>query len=357
MKRFSEVVLNGHPDKFCDLLADRIIQEIYRSDPNAYAQIEVSVWSDIIFLTGGVVTGKPLKFSLVDLINKLGKEIGYTANNHIDIEKYIIKDHICWLTGQSADWTNHVNDQSIIVGYAGYDHLTHYLPPEHYFAWYIREKIILSLSHGALQGQGPDGKILVILNEENGEWKIKKLLITLQQHKDSNFCDLAEKIEAESKTAYKQLQKRDARWISKWDDIQLLINPNGPFVQGGSDGDNGQTGRKLVMDYYGPRIPIGGGAFYGKDLTHIDRLAAMTARKCALEMVKAGAKESIIKLCYAPGESTPLHIEIASDIKPMADIRSKFNFKEMKRSMDIRDINYSSLQLGSFYNDTLSFNK
>ena len=34
----------------------------------------------------------------------------------------------------------------------------------------------------------------------------------------------------------------------------------------GSDGGNGQTGRKLVMDYYGPRI-AGSGAIYARMLT------------------------------------------------------------------------------------------
>ena len=33
-----------------------------------------------------------------------------------------------------------------------------------------------------------------------------------------------------------------------------MVNPNGPLVEAGSDGDNGQTGRKLVMDFYGPRV-------------------------------------------------------------------------------------------------------
>jgi hypothetical protein len=51
-----------------------------------------------------------------------------------------------------------------------------------------------------------------------------------------------------------------------------MINPNGPLVQAGSNGDNGQTGRKLAMDFYGPRIPIGGGALSGKHLSHIDRI-------------------------------------------------------------------------------------
>ena len=48
-------------------------------------------------------------------------------------------------------------------------------------------------------------------------------------------------------------------------------------VHASSDGDNGQTGRKLAMDYYGPRIPIGGGALSGKHLTHIDRIGAYAA--------------------------------------------------------------------------------
>ena len=44
MKRIAETVLNGHPDKFCDILADRMIREVFRADPFARAQVEVSVW-------------------------------------------------------------------------------------------------------------------------------------------------------------------------------------------------------------------------------------------------------------------------------------------------------------------------
>ena len=51
-----------------------------------------------------------------------------------------------------------------------------------------------------------------------------------------------------------EAQADDARWSGSLDDTVLLINPNGPLISGGSDGDNGQTGRKLVMDYCGPRV-------------------------------------------------------------------------------------------------------
>ena len=71
-----------------------------------------------------------------------------------------------------------------------------------------------------------------------------------------------------------------------------MLNPNGPLLNGGSDGDNGQTGRKLVMDYYGPRVPIGGGALSGKDPTHIDRVGARRAREMALREVSEGARTS-----------------------------------------------------------------
>ena len=60
MIRTSEVVLPGHPDKFCDQVADAIIAACYRADPRAYCQVEVSVWDDRIFLTGGIVTRRPI---------------------------------------------------------------------------------------------------------------------------------------------------------------------------------------------------------------------------------------------------------------------------------------------------------
>ena len=56
MIRTSEAVLPGHPDKFCDLVTDAIVAECYAVDPVAYCQVEMSVWSDQVFLTGGTAT-------------------------------------------------------------------------------------------------------------------------------------------------------------------------------------------------------------------------------------------------------------------------------------------------------------
>ena len=88
--------------------------------------------------------------------------------------------------------------------------------------------------------------------------------MTLQQRETTEFLDLTRGIETVLASAYQRVRFADPRWRGTWEAAALLINPNGPLISGGSDGDNGQTGRKLVMDYYGPRVPIGGGALSGK---------------------------------------------------------------------------------------------
>ena len=58
-----------------------------------------------------------------------------------------------------------------------------------------------------------------------------------------------------------------------------MVNPNGSLLNGSSDGDNGQTDRNVVMDYYGPRVPIGCGALCRKDWAHIDRAVGIEGVK------------------------------------------------------------------------------
>lgn len=77
---------------------------------------------------------------------------------------------------------------------------------------------------------------------------------------------------------------------------------------GGSYSDNGQTGPKLVMDFYGPRLPIGGGALSGKCFGFIDRLAAYAARQAAVTAVVNGAATCQVTLVYSPWRQAPLEV-------------------------------------------------
>jgi len=354
MKRYAETVLNGHPDRFCDLIADRVVHAICRTEPDAYAQIEVSVWSDLILLTGGAVTRQGRRPPLREIIVELGQRIGFTRGNHIDVEQYRVMDEICHIPGDPREWTNHVNDQSIVVGYAGYDALTRYLPPEQFLAGWLREAVVAALEEGPLQGEGPDGKLLVVLREEPDGWHPENLLLTLQHRPTTAYVTIVAQATQVLREAWERLRRRDPRWTPEWRDIPLLVNPNGPFHEGGSDSNNGQTGRKTAIDHYGPRIPIGGGALYGKHLSHIDRIGAFQARRLAIESVRLGATVTRIYAGYAPGMDKPLSIDLQSDKPPHTDLQARLQFQEMHRGVRISDLDYDLRRLGTFYNPDIS---
>ncbi len=308
MIRISEMVLAGHPDKFCDQVADAVIAELMCIDRDAYGQVEVSVWDDQVWLSGGICTRTPMARTLEEIVIDTGTSIGYTAGNWIDAQRYRVTDTVCRLVGDPRQWSDKVNDQSVVIGWAGYDKHTHYLPPEHWLAHVFREALTNSCRDGLLAGQGPDGKLMVRIREQSAGWDVEHVLVTLQHKERDDFGGICLAIEQTLRSAWESVRLADDRWLTPWQEIQLMINPNGPLINGGSDGDNGQTGRKLAMDFYGPRVPIGGGALSGKHLSHIDRIAAYAAREAAVRSVRSGASECLVRLAYAPNISSPLDI-------------------------------------------------
>lgn len=308
MIRTTEMVLPGHPDKFCDQVADAVLTQCMRVDPYAYCQVEVSVWYDQVWLSGGIVTRKELPLSLSEIVRRTGKKVGYTNGNFVNINNYKVTSTVCQQVADPRPWVSNVNDQCIAIGYAGYDAKTRYLPPEHYLGHILRKALIESYMNGPLKGHGPDDKLLLVMREEPGGWILELVLITLQQKESVDFMVFCGRVERMFREAYDTTRAKDKRWNRQWKDVEILINPNGPFINGGSDGDNGQTGRKLVVDYYGPRVPIGGGALCGKDLLHIDRAAAYRARQAAVMAVQSGAHECLVRLVYAPNIPEPLEI-------------------------------------------------
>jgi len=101
------------------------------------------------------------------------------------------------------------------------------------------------------------------------------------------------------------------------DDVRFHINPAGDWQVGGFEADAGLTGRKLVVDNYGPRIPIGGGAFSGKDPSKVDRSAAYAARRIAIDYLKTrNASEVYVYLAYAIGYDQPLEASVRIDGVP-----------------------------------------
>jgi S-adenosylmethionine synthetase len=80
----------------------------------------------------------------------------------------------------------------------------------------------------------------------------------------------------------------------------LAVNGAGNFALGGPDGDKGLSRKKLVVDAYGRRVAIGGGALSGKDLFKADRAGAILARRIAKTVVLAQQRSAVPRWRYFP---------------------------------------------------------
>ena len=95
------------------------------------------------------------------------------------------------------------------------------------------------------------------------------------------------------------------------EETKIFVNPTGRFVVGGPQADSGLTGRKIIVDTYGGYAPHGGGAFFGKDPTKVDRSATYMARYAAKNVVAAGlAKRCQVQLAYAIGVARPVSVMV-----------------------------------------------
>ena len=286
MLRTAENVTYGHPDKVCDQISDAILDECLRQDSDTRAGIEVIGGHGEMFITGEVTT--TAEFDAEKIAKELYKEIGYEEELKINVN--IVKQSPDIARGVD---TGGAGDQGIMVGYAT-NETEELLPREHVIA----HKLARKLEEVRVKGDTelakillPDGKSQITLDNGNVD-----TVVISTQHKEG----------------VDQNQLRD--WII--DEVvkpivsdykKIFINPAGPFVQGGFEADAGLTGRKIIVDNYGPQIPVGGGCYSGKDPSKVDRSAAYMARYLAIEYLKKhNAEEVLVKLAYAIGHPQPV---------------------------------------------------
>lgn len=279
MPQTAESVSPSHPDKMCDRISDAILDECLHQDPNSRVAVETMGGHGEIKVTGEVTTHADVD------IEKIIKRIAG--------EDFIIQVNI---KAQSPEIANGVDDggagdQGIMVGYACDDNEA-MIPDEQFLARQICKRLYNKFPFdGKTQVTMEAGKIkTVVASFQNiGMQTIEQEVIDWLREK----CDTNEEIMA-------------------MEEVQILANPAGNWEIGGFEADTGLTGRKLMVDNYGPQIPIGGGAFSGKDSTKVDRSAAYMARKIAVDFLKTAQKrgdKSIqvwVKLAYAIGVAEPV---------------------------------------------------
>jgi S-adenosylmethionine synthetase len=314
----AEWVLPGHPDKLCDALADRIVGEVMRADPYGQCGIEAACAFDHVFVTGLIGfdrdTLPDIEQRLVEWIRDAYRSAGYGGRwdplpeaLHIDLRALRIEQ-------RGSEWQElrHLSDdQCICVGYAQDTPQTDYLPGA---LWTARR--IAQALHARQQAEpqgtiGPDGKVIVRGTErEDGRFQAHSVSVSLHHAEDADWLALRRHAQGALHDAL------DGHGTAPLPD--LTVNAAGMFLCGGPTGDNGTTGKKLVMDAYGPGVPIGGGAWSGKDFHKPDRVGGLLARRLALQCVQAGIGRRVrVQLEYRPNSALPESVGVWADGVPV----------------------------------------
>ena len=271
--RTAESVSPGHPDKLCDQISDAILDAHLAQDPLARVAVDVAGGHGTLFVTGEV-----------------------TSRADVDVEAIVrrIAGDVCVINAlapqsteiaQGVD-TGGAGDQGIMIGYATSE-TPEYLPLEVVLSRQLNEYLYAIWPY--------DGKTQVTLSGE----RIHSVVASFQ-HAPGNKLRQAVEVWLRDKPVV--------------EGVTLHVNPCGDWQVGGFDADAGLTGRKLAVDNYGPRIPIGGGAFSGKDPSKVDRSAAYVARKIAVDYLRQRqAKEVFVRLSYAIGLANPLETTVIVD--------------------------------------------
>ena len=298
--RTAESVSPKHPDKLCDQISDAILDAYLKEDENARVAAETCGGHGVVFVTGEITSTA----SDVD-IEKIVHRI---AGDDIEVHTKIVK--------QSPEIANGVDtggagDQGIMIGYAT-DETPEMLPLEVVLSRKLNEFIYAKHPY--------DGKTQVTIAPDG---TINSIVASFQNVSQAELKELVEEFIKENHLEGK---------------LELHLNPAGDWHQGGFDADTGLTGRKLIVDNYGPRVAIGGGCYSGKDATKVDRSAAYMARKIAVDYLRnRHAHEVLVRLAYAIGKAEPLEQTVIIDGKPEEiegyDLtpRGIINFLDLKR--------------------------
>ena len=308
----AEFVSPGHPDKRCDFIADSILDVYTSIDKNSRVAVEVMGGHNLITINGEV-----------------------TSNARPDVEKIVKKivgkDYkvIINLVEQSPEIARGVDtggagDQGIMKGFATSETKT-LLPLEYELARNLCKEIYKTYPF--------DGKTQVTI--ENG--KMKTVVASFQKTKSEKLLELVKSIiEAE----------------------EYLINPAGEWTQGGFDADTGLSGRKLIVDNYGPEVTIGGGSFSGKDYTKVDRSGAYMARKIAVDLLnKYKAKKVFTKLAYAIGKPEPVMAVAIVDGREEEIIGYDLTPRGIRKALGLEKVKYEETSKWGHFGNNFPWDK
>ena len=287
--RTAESVSPKHPDKLCDQISDAILDAHLKQDPQARVAVETCGGHGQVFITGEI-TSRAKGVDIPAIVARI------TGDDQLKLYTNLVQQSP--EIAQGVD-TGGAGDQGIMIGYAC-DETPELLPLEVVLSRRLNQFIY---AKHPFDGKTQITLVLPDLGAEDQTPRVSSIVASFQNTSRAELDQLVHEF-----IAREELQGVDGA------DITLHLNPAGDWNQGGFEADTGLTGRKLIVDNYGPRIPIGGGCFSGKDASKVDRSAAYMARRVAVDYLRQRhAHEVFVRLAYAIGYAEPLERTVVID--------------------------------------------
>ena len=312
----AEYVSPGHPDRLADAIAESIVDLAVGRDPEALVGVECAVHTDHVFIDGRIAAGcgrcAVTHGELEDIARTVYRRAGYGERWHPASEELRVIQNVCLepLSDEERSVRGLSDDQNVVSGFACDSPATDYLPPAHFAAWHIG--CAVDAWRRTLPGKfGPDFKVMVDIEDAPGGGIAWRRLTLSIQHAAGVFpAEQHALVVPVVRQALDTLEARGLAGAAALPTERLVLNGAGDFVQGGPEGDNGLSGKKLAVDFYGPEVPIGGGAICGKDPHKVDVAGAFRARELALRILRErGGHTATVRLGWTPGDAAPAYRE------------------------------------------------
>jgi S-adenosylmethionine synthetase len=300
--QIAESVCAGHPDKVADQISDTVLDAFLAQDPGARVNCEVLVTRGTVVATGQITAAADVNIDAI--IRGVLTDVGFT---HPDVhglsaETADVRILIDQQSREIADGVDRggAGDSGIVYGYAT-DETPERMPLACLLAHDIARRVAVT-ADGEAGPLGPDGKVQVQLSGSEG---VRDAIVVVSaQHQADVALDTVRAAVAKA-IVEPALTERGVS-VSR-----VIVNPAGSFVVGGPAADAGLTGRKLMVDSYGPLALHGGGCYSGKDATKVDRSGAYFARYLASNVVASGlARRCQIGLGFAIGQPEPVWFDV-----------------------------------------------
>lgn len=289
----AEQVSGGHPDKIADQISDAVVSDCMKNDLHSRVAVETLI-KDNHIVVGGEITSKH-EPNIHELVRKVLFQQEQAITYDFDLVTHISKQSPDIALGTN-DEVGGAGDQGSVFGYACSE--TRKMLP---LPFVLATEAIQELEQTHSPLLLADAKAQCTYDYR--KHRIDTFLISVQHREDADQKDVQE--------ICSHIMHKLANAYGQNQDFRILINPTGRFVTGGSFGDTGVTGRKIIADTYGGMARHGGGAFSGKDPTKVDRSGAYMARRIAKDILRAKlAKRVEVQLSYAIGVAEPVSINV-----------------------------------------------